>query len=104
VNLVEIGFVVLMFIDCFKNCKKDRLVWLILIPLGRILFEFKSGTIQGFGINIFFGYTSYVTNIFGENRLGIMIPVAAVVWVFLRNRFCTLAESETDNKKKNAKK
>ncbi len=90
INLVELGFVVFAFVDCVRHCKRSKVLWAILIALGRITLSFVSGTeLTSINVGLVLRLSSIQSMADGGFSMALVIPVAAIVWVFLRKKMCT---------------
>ena len=102
VSLLEIAFILWMAIDCALRKIEGKFLWLALILLGivSLSFSFGDGSFGwGFDVSFIFGYTAYIGHVYDLMSLRIMLPVAAVVYFFLRKRLKAPTPPEEETKK-----
>lgn len=91
ISAIELGFVIYAFIDCVRHCKRSRVLWAILILLGRVAVGFTlAGGSTKLSFTLMIGVTTFLATTSGGIKLSFMVPVAAIVWMFLRNKMCTV--------------
>jgi len=93
------AFVIWMVIDCSKRKIRRKALVLVLIILGSIILDLSindSGIKQTFRVGLYLRLSSLILYGDGSVGLGILIPVGAIVYFFMRKRLSSKAE-ESDS-------
>lgn len=88
VGVLEMAFVLWMFVDCCCHKMKRKWLWLLLILLGAaaVTWSMQNGVFRmNFNVGLFFNlYTALIVHSDGGFALRIMVPVGAVVYAVMR--------------------
>lgn len=89
VGLLEVVFVVWVFVDCCRHKMRKKWLWLLIIALGYLVVQLIATPEQfrlGMRLGAFLSYTSLVCYSTGGFTLRLMIPAGAVIYLILRKR------------------
>ena len=97
IGLLEIGFILWMFVDCCTHKVKKKWLWLLLIALGALIISVNTN--NGFRLNFNVGlflnaYTVAIAYSNGAYLLRVMIPVGAIIYLTQRKALFAKAVAE----------
>ena len=87
-SFLEIGFVAVLLVDCCRRKMKNKTLMLLLILFGTLSLVLEIGNNVNLQCNYlsWFGYTSFKAYQDGAFKLRILIPIGAIVYLFMRKR------------------
>lgn len=87
VGLLELAFVVVVFVDCCRHKMKKKWLWLLIIALGYMILSIfvTQGQFQfAFNVGVYLNYTSLIHYSTGEYTARIVVPLGAIIYLCLR--------------------
>ena len=86
-GMLEIAFVICVFVDCCRHKMRRKWLWLLFIGLGYLVFSLIVTPEQfrlNFNVGVFLSYTRLICYSTGGFTFRFMIPVGAIVYLICR--------------------
>lgn len=99
IAILEIAFVLWMFVDCIRHKLERKAFWLIFILLGMlaISFTWSAGTVNtGMGMGFILNMSMLAVYETGSVVLRIMIPIGAIIYAVMRKNLITPKQNENE--------
>lgn len=87
VGMLELVFVICVFVDCCRHKMKKKWLWLLIVALGYMTFKLTATPEKlhlGVNVGILLQYTSLIRYSTGGFMLRIMMPVGAIIYLICR--------------------